>query len=101
MNYLCRLQAGFGLIFTARAILNSRSGFLNLPIGEIMFKSTKQKLAALAAMSTLAAGNAMAAVPAEVTSALGDAKTDGVTVASAVLVAIVAIFAFKLMRRGL
>jgi len=66
-----------------------------------MFKSTKQKLAALAAMSTLAAGNAMAAVPTEVSTALNDAKTDGVTVASAVLVAIVAIFAFKLMRRGL
>jgi hypothetical protein len=66
-----------------------------------MFKSTKQKLAALAALSMLAAGNAMATVPTEVTTALTDAKTDGVTVASAVLVAIVAIFAFKLMRRGL
>lgn len=67
-----------------------------------MFKfGMKQKLAALAAMATVAAGNAMAAVPAEVSTALGDAKTDGVTVASAVLVAIVAIFAFKLMRRGL
>ncbi len=66
-----------------------------------MFKITKQKLAALAAPLTLAAGNAMAAVPTEVSTALSDAKTDGVIVASAVLVAIVAIFAFKLMRRGL
>lgn len=66
-----------------------------------MFKMTKQKLAVLAVPLTLAAGNAMAAVPTEVTTALSDAKTDGVTVATAVLVAIVAIFAFKLMRRGL
>lgn len=66
-----------------------------------MFKITKQKLAFLAAPLTLAAGNAMAEVPTEVSTALAAAKTDGVTVASAVLVAIVAIFAFKLMRRGL
>ncbi|WP_265919175.1 major capsid protein [Cupriavidus nantongensis] len=66
-----------------------------------MFKGKKQKLQALAALAGVAAGNAMAAVPTEVTTALGDAKTDGVTVATAVLVAIVAIFAFKLMRRGL
>lgn len=66
-----------------------------------MFKITKRNLAALAALMTIAAGNAMAAVPTEVSTALGDAKTDGVTVATAVLVAIVAIFAFKLMRRGL
>lgn len=50
---------------------------------------------------TVAAGNAMAAVPGDVTTALGDAKTDGVTVATAVLVAVVAIYAFKLMRKGL
>ena len=66
-----------------------------------MFKGKKQKLQALAALAGVVAGNAMAAVPAEVTTALGDAKTDGVTVASAVLVAIVAIFAFKLMRRAM
>lgn len=46
-------------------------------------------------------GTALAAVPMDVTTALSDAKTDGVTVATAVLVAVVAIFAFKLMRRGL
>lgn len=54
-------------------------------------------------LSGLAAstGSAFAAVPVEVTTALGDAKTDGVAVATAVLVALVAIYAFKLMRRGL
>lgn len=46
-------------------------------------------------------GSAMAAVPTEVTTALSDAKADGVVVATAVLIAIVAIYAFKLMRKGL
>lgn len=54
-------------------------------------------------LSGLAAstGSAFAAVPTEVTTALSDAKTDGVAVATAVLVALVAIYAFKLMRKGL
>ena len=43
----------------------------------------------------------MAAVPADVTTALTDAKADAIVVATAVLVVIVAIFAFKLMRRAL
>jgi len=46
-------------------------------------------------------GSAFAAVPASVTTALSDAQTDGVTIATAVFVAIVAMFAFKLMRKGL
>ncbi|WP_310446130.1 major capsid protein [Thiobacillus sp.] len=44
---------------------------------------------------------AFAAVPAPVTTALADAQTDGVTIATSVFVAVVAMFAFKLMRRGL
>lgn len=47
------------------------------------------------------AGSVFAAVPAAVTTSLTDAQADGVTVATAVLVAIVAIYAFKLMRKGL
>lgn len=56
-----------------------------------------------ASVATLAAaaGSAMAAVPAEVTTALGDMKTDGLVVAGAVLVAIIAIAAIKFMRKGL
>jgi Na+/H+ antiporter NhaB len=42
-----------------------------------------------------------AAVPAAVTTALGDAGTDGITVAGAVLAVIVGIFAIKLMRKAL
>lgn len=45
--------------------------------------------------------SAFAAVPASVTTALSDAQTDGVTIATAVFVAIVAMYAFKLMRKGL
>lgn len=50
---------------------------------------------------SLVAGQALAAVPASVTTALSDAQTDGITIATAVFVAIVAMFAFKLMRKGL
>lgn len=42
-----------------------------------------------------------AAVPADVTTALTDMKADGLTVASAVLVAIIAIMAVKFIRKGL
>lgn len=50
---------------------------------------------------TLAAGSAMAAVPTEVTTALGDMKADALTVAGLVLVAIIAIAGVKFIRRGL
>lgn len=65
---------------------------------KIMLKS---KIASGLALVGAGITNAIAAVPVDVTTALSDAKTDGVTVATAVLVAVVAIFAFKLMRRGL
>jgi len=47
------------------------------------------------------AGAALAAVPADVTTAIGDMKADGLTVATAVLVAIIAIAAIKFIRRGM
>ena len=62
-----------------------------------MFK----KIAAGVGSLGLMASSAFAAVPTDVTTALEGAKTDGVTVATAVLVAVVAIYAFKLMRKGL
>lgn len=46
-------------------------------------------------------GSAMAAVPADVTTALADMKADGLVVAGAVLVAIIAIAAIKFIRKGL
>lgn len=53
-----------------------------------------------ASLVTVAAGNAMAAVPAEVTTAVGDMKADGITVATAFLVATIAVAAFLFMKRG-
>lgn len=52
------------------------------------------------ALLTLGA-SAFAAVPAEVTTALGDMKTDSLTIAGLVLVAVIAIAAFKFMRRAI
>jgi len=66
-----------------------------------MFEKLNRKIAAGSALVAGSIGSAMAAVPADVTTALEGAKTDGVTVATAVLVAVVAIYAFKLMRKGL
>ena len=43
---------------------------------------------------------ALAAVPADVTTAIGDMKTDALTVATAFLVATIAVTAFIFMRRG-
>ncbi|EHP43589.1 hypothetical protein OR16_07776 [Cupriavidus basilensis OR16] len=65
-----------------------------------MFKfGKKAKLSALAALS-LAAGQAMATVPPEVSSAMSDGKADALTVAGLGLVIIIAIAAFKYMRKG-
>lgn len=44
---------------------------------------------------------AFAAVPAEVTTAIGDMKTDGLTVAGAVLAGVIAIWAVKRIRSAL
>lgn len=64
-------------------------------------RNLKLKLAALAASSLALVGPAFAAVPTEVTTAIGDMKTDGLTVATAVLVAIIAVRAIKFIRSGM
>ena len=61
----------------------------------------KKQLAAIGAGTLALAHNAMAAVPAGVSTAISEAGTDGATVAGLVLVAVVGIFAFVLMRKGL
>lgn len=48
----------------------------------------------------LIGSNAMAEVPAAVVTELGTMKTDALTVAGLVLVAIIAVVAFKFMRKG-
>jgi len=66
-----------------------------------MTKFVKTRLALVPAAVLASAGSAFAAVPAEVTTALTDMKADAVEVAGLVLVAIIAVTAFKFMRRGL
>ena len=53
------------------------------------------------AVTAISVQQAFAAVPADVTTALNDAKADGVTVAGVVLVVIIAIAAFKFIRKAL
>lgn len=62
---------------------------------------TFNRVTASAAVLLASAGQAFAAVPLEVTAALDDAKADGVTVAGVVLVVIIAIAAFKFIRKAL
>jgi len=66
-----------------------------------MSKKLVSRLAAVPAFVAATAGSAMAAVPADVTTAIADLKADGLTVAGTVLAAIIAIFAIKFIRKGL
>jgi H2-forming N5,N10-methylenetetrahydromethanopterin dehydrogenase-like enzyme len=52
------------------------------------------------ALSTIG-GYAVAAVPADVTTAITDMKADALTVATAVLVAVIAVYAIKFIRKGM
>jgi cytochrome c556 len=65
-----------------------------------MFKTftSKAKLAVLA--SAVAAGNAMAALPASVQTDLDAVKSDVGTIGAAVLLVVIAILAFKMLRKG-
>lgn len=65
-----------------------------------MKKALFARLAAMSLVAT-AAGSAMAEVPAAVTTALSSLSTDAVTVAGVVLAAVVAVYAFKFIRKGL
>lgn len=56
--------------------------------------------AAVGAGSLALASQVHAAVPADVTTALTDMKADALVVAGLVLVAIIAVVAFKFMRKG-
>ena len=63
-------------------------------------KLLKSKKAQLAALSLSSIGSAMAAVPADVTTAMTDAKADVLTIGGAVLLVIVAIAGFRYMKRA-
>lgn len=58
------------------------------------------KLGLVGAAALAYINQALAAVPAEVTTAVGDMKADGITVATAFLVATIAVAAFLFMKRG-
>lgn len=59
-----------------------------------------KKIAAGVGSLSIVAGNAMAAVPADVTTALTDMKTDGVAVATLVVVAALVVYGIKFLRRA-
>ncbi len=63
--------------------------------------TARNAAAAVGAGALMLAGQAYAAVPADVTTALEDAKTDAMTVGGLVLVVIIAIAAFKFIRRAI
>ena len=63
-------------------------------------RSTFMKYGSGFTLSALAS-QSHAAVPAEVTTAITTMATDGVTVAAAVLVAIIGVVAIKFIRKGL
>ena len=65
-----------------------------------VFRFVRPSRAALASLA-LAAGSANAALDASITSAIDTAKPDAGPLGAAVLVAIVIIFAIKLLRRAL
>jgi ABC-type proline/glycine betaine transport system permease subunit len=65
-----------------------------------MKKSFALRLAAVTAFTMAAVAPAFAAVDASITTALADMKADGLVVAGAVLVAIIAIAAFKILRKA-
>jgi hypothetical protein len=62
---------------------------------------TLVSLVSVPAVLLALAGSAMAAVPADVTTALSTIGADALTVAGVVLIAIISLFAFKFLRRGL
>lgn len=65
-----------------------------------MFQTFKSKAKYAALVPMLAIGNAMAALPAEVNTAMSDAKTDAVSLAMLGLLIVIAIAAVKYIRRG-
>lgn len=63
-----------------------------------MFKKLAPRLVAISAVMAFTGSVAMAAVPADVTTAISTMSADGVTVATAFLVAAIAVAAVKFLR---
>ncbi|QXP85486.1 major capsid protein [Methylococcus sp. Mc7] len=69
-------------------------------VGSVV-KSTGAKAAAAGTGALALSGNALAAVPTDVTDALTAAKADGTTIAGTVLGVIIAIAVFRYIRKAL
>jgi len=65
-----------------------------------MFHTFKQKAKYGVTLAAVAAGNAMAALPASVQTDLDAVKADVGTIGAAVLLVVIAILAFKMLRKG-
>lgn len=63
-------------------------------------RSGRARVAAVALPLTVAAGSAFADVPTDVTDALSSMKSDALVVATAFIVAVIAVSAFLMMRKG-
>ena len=61
----------------------------------------RARAVAVPALVATGVGSARAALPTEVETALGNLSTDALKVAGIVLAAIVAVYAFKFIRKGL
>lgn len=70
-------------------------------LSQLATNNARRLGAAASAVSLAVSTSAMAAVPAEVTTELASMKDDVITIGTVVLLAVVAIFAFKFMRKGL
>jgi hypothetical protein len=82
------------------------AGRTGAPIGLPLTRTDERfimnkRFSLLAAPALVLASQVQAAVPADVTTAISDMKADGLTVATAVLVAVIAIAAVKFIRKGL
>ena len=78
----------------------STGGIKGFKMKENFFKGVALKVVAVPSLVGLSMAQAYAAVPEGVITALADAKTDAVTVASAAFSIFIAILAFSYMRRG-
>lgn len=68
---------------------------------ETKMQNVRKLVAPALAAAYMAAGSAHAAIPTGVSTALDNLSTDALTVAGIVLAAIVAVYAFKFIRKGL
>lgn len=75
-------------------------GAISHYLGVFHMKKIGTLLKGAALVSAVAVGNAMAALPASVQTDLDAVKADVATIGAAVLLVVIAILAFKMLRKG-